>query len=265
MIVDLIEAAVDVYDGCRGEDKAVLDIKNGVERDVVTKLDLDLHATLSNKANSLESCVIYSEEGVCFNELIPFKDTTVIIDPLDGSHNFQIGNPWYCTIICVVKNYRIVKAGVYSPIPSDRVVWDNGNLQSSFDIKSRISGPTYFAYPPDLNQTDMLLRNDLLGIIDDHSTGHYRWGSAGIGLLELLKGKLQTFVGFNVRIWDAIAFLPLLYLAKCHMSFKVFPDNKFVLIASWNSDAFVALNKRVTKAYGILHKIDKDMEIKFDQ
>ena len=265
MIVDLIEAAIAVYERCSDVDRAVLDTKNGVERDVVTKLDLDLHAVLSSTASSLECCVIYSEEGVSFNELIPFKDTTVVIDPLDGSHNFQLGNPWYCTIICVIKNYRIVKAGVYSPIPNDRVIWDNGNLHSSFDIKSRSSGPTYFAYPPDLSREDILLRNDLLGIIDNYSTGLYRWGSAGIGLLELLKGKLQTFVGFNVRIWDAIAFLPLLYLAKCNISYKVFPDNKFVLIASWSSDTFLALNERITPAYGELHKLDKDMEIIFDE
>ena len=82
-----------------------------------------------------------------------------------------------------------------------------------------------------------------------------------MGLLELLKGKLQTFVGFNVRIWDVIAFLPVLYLAKCHISYKVLPDNKFVLIASWNSDSFLALNERIASAYGQLNKINKDMEI----
>ena len=261
MIVDLIESAIEAYERCLDVDRAVLGTKNGVERDVVTKLDLDLHDVLSSTASSLECCVIYSEEGVSFNGLIPFKDTTVVIDPLDGSHNFQLGNPWYCTIICVIKNYKIVKAGVYSPIPKDRVIWDNGKLHSSFDIKSKSSGPTYFAYPPDLSRNDMSLRNDLLCIIDDYSTGLYRWGSAGIGLLELLKGKLQTFVGFNVRIWDVIAFLPVLYLAKCHISYKVLPDNKFVLIASWNSDSFLALNERIASAYGQLNKIDKDMDI----
>ena len=265
MIVDLIESAIEVYERCSDVDRAVLGTKNGVERDVVTKLDLDLHDVLSSTASSLECCVIYSEEGVSFNGLIPFKDKTVVIDPLDGSHNFQLGNPWYCTIICVIKNYRIVESGVYSPIPKDRVIWDNSNLHSSFDIKSKCSGPTYFAYPPDLNRNDMLLRTDLLGIIDDYSTGLYRWGSSGIGLLEFLKGKLQTFVGFKVRIWDAIAFLPVLYLAKCHISYKVLPDNKFVLIASWNSDTFLAMNERITAAYGQINKIDKDMEIIFDE
>ena len=43
MIVDLIAAAIDVYERCSDVDRAVLDTKNGVERDVVTKLDLDLH------------------------------------------------------------------------------------------------------------------------------------------------------------------------------------------------------------------------------
>jgi len=265
MIIDLIESAIEVYERCSDIDRAVLDTKNGFERDVVTKLDRDLHDVLSSTANSLECCVIYSEEGISFNGLIPFKDTTVVIDPLDGSHNFQLGNPWYCTIICIIKNYRIVQAGVYSPIPEDRVIWDNGNLHSSFDIKSRLSGPTYFAYAPDLNRNDRSLRNDLLCVIDDYSTGLYRWGSAGIGLLELLKGKLQTFIGCNVRIWDAIAFLPVLYLAECHISYKVLPDNKFVVIASWNRDAFLALNGRIASAYGRLNKIDKDMEIIFDE
>lgn len=261
MIVDLISAAVEVYERCSDVDRAVLDTKNGVKRDVVTKLDLELHAVLSSTASSCECCVIYSEEGVSFNGLIPFKDTTVVIDPLDGSHNFELGNPWYCTIICVIKNYKIVKAGVYSPIPKDRIIWDNGKLQSSFEIKSKSSGPTYFAYPPDLSRNDMSLRNDLYRIIDDYSTGLYRWGSSGIGLLELMKGKLQTFVGFNVRIWDVIAFLPALYLAKCHISYKVLPDNKFMLIASWSCESFRALDERIASTYGQLNKIDKEMEI----
>lgn len=265
MIINLIEAAVKVYENCSNEERVVLDTKNGFKRDVVMKLDYDLHTVLSSTASSLEPCLIYSEEGIILNGLTPFKDTTVVIDPLDGSHNFQLEHPWYCSIICVIKNYRIVEAGVYYPITNERVTFDNGVLQSSFNFNSLISGPTYFAYPPDLNDEDMLIRNDLLGVIDNYSTGLYRWGSAGVGLLELLRGRLQTFVGFKIRIWDAIAFLPLLHLAHCNFSYKVLSENRLVLIASWNNETFLAFNKLVSKTCGQLNGIKEDMEIVFDE
>jgi myo-inositol-1(or 4)-monophosphatase len=47
-------------------------------------------------------------------------------------------------------------------------------------------------------------------LIDVTSGGMYRYGSACVGLYQLLCGKHMGFVGHGLRLWDALAFLPIL-------------------------------------------------------
>jgi fructose-1,6-bisphosphatase/inositol monophosphatase family enzyme len=56
----------------------------------------------------------------------------------------------------------------------------------------------------------MELRSKLFAQIDLVSSGLYRSGSACIGLFNLLEGRHLAFVGLNLRVWDFLAFIPIL-------------------------------------------------------
>lgn len=232
----------------------IVKVKNGSLRDVVTKLDIDINEALVNEAlNFQDDIVIFSEEKFVNHACkIPFKDLTVVIDPLDGSHNFKIGLPFYCVLISIVENNKVLGASIISPLTNDIVILDGAKLISSNSIgRFEGVGPTYFAYPPRLMAEKPELTMRIFQKIDENSTGIYRWGSAGLGLLSVLKGELQTFVGVEVRLWDVLSGLTMLVNSEAYVAYKFLSQEVITVVISWKKDAFDDLCKNVfdNKAY----------------
>jgi len=219
--------------------------KNGSVRDVVTALDLTLHDELSKIAQKDSEIIVFSEEGYTnAHNLEDYVSDTLLIDPLDGSSNYAHGLNFYCTILAMIRGKKIVQAGVCLPNESQILSWDIGSSRTkSTKVIDQVmvgEGATYYAYPPVQSESDMLLRQLIMKNIDEMSSGLMRWGSAGCGLYFLMTGALQTFVGHKIRIWDGLAFMPMLESYGIHVAYKI-DGTELIMIASTNNEQFKKL------------------------
>ena len=72
-------------------------------------------------------------------------------------------------------------------------------------------------------------------LIDAESAGMYRYGSACAGLYHLLCGKHMAFIGHGIRLWDAVAFLPILALQGFMVKYLIH-GTTITLLSGTNND-----------------------------
>jgi myo-inositol-1(or 4)-monophosphatase len=219
--------------------------KNDSVRDIVTALDLTLHDELSKLAQKNSGIIVFSEEGYTnAHNLENYVSDTLLIDPLDGSSNYAHSLNFYCTIVALIKGKKIVQAGVCLPNESQISTWDLDSARTKstkfIDQVMVGEGATYYAYPPVQSESDMLLRQRIMKNIDEMSSGLIRWGSAGCGLYFLMIGSLQSFVGHKIRIWDGLAFMPMLESYGIQVAYKI-DGTDLIMIASTNNEQFKKL------------------------
>jgi hypothetical protein len=94
-----------------------------------------------------------------------------------------------------------------------------------------LSSPSYYAYPPRLSLAERELRSNLLDLIDENSSGFYRYGSACVALTNVMLGKHHTFIGQNIRLWDGLAFLPLLASIGLKPSYSITDDSLNMVVS----------------------------------
>lgn len=193
----------------------VIKVKNESKRDVVTSLDLRLHAAVHEFVHQADpSTVLLSEED---SHLDPDHYWTagslVVLDPLDGSTNYALDLPGYGLMATHLIDRRITSSLVVLPERDLYLVWDGAQLITSQPVAFADCAPSataYYAYPPIMDPATDEARSEILSIIDAHSSGLYRSGSACVGLFQLLRGAHLAFIGHRVRVWDVLAYLPLL-------------------------------------------------------
>lgn len=205
-------------------------------RDVVTELDLKIDKVIDEYCKNYSENIIYkSEEND--NCLKNYKSIPqlVISDPLDGSKNFQLGIKNYQTLISYLE-LGIVKAScIINPCDNELLYWSEefGIRTNKVTQNRNLDGPVYFAYGS-MIKTDQDF-NNLFKIINTKSAGIYRWGSAGSGLLELYKGKLKGFVGYEIKIWDCLSYIKIFEHIKAYIHVEQ-SDDKINLVVSYDQD-----------------------------
>ena len=76
----------------------------------VTKYDLLVDEKLTKGLKQIVDCSIYSEE-----HKEEQKETYFIIDPIDGTHNFNSGFELYCIMVGFVRNDEVLFNIIYAP------------------------------------------------------------------------------------------------------------------------------------------------------
>lgn len=196
--------------------RTVQKVKNDQVRDVVTELDMNLHNISSVFSSSqLIGSKFLSEEG-CNDGMSLVNLITglwLVVDPLDGSNNYALQLPGYGFMAAVIDEGLVASACVVLPEYDQYIVTEGAAILVSQPIPAVEvvnNASIYYAYPPKQDSVALIARNELQALIDKMSSGMYRYGSACIGLYNLMRGKHQAFIGHQIRIWDALAFLPIL-------------------------------------------------------
>jgi fructose-1,6-bisphosphatase/inositol monophosphatase family enzyme len=212
-----------------GAFRTVQKVKDQQSRDVVTGLDERLHdITASYLAEHVPTCRLLSEEG---RQTVVSADALrvgewLIVDPLDGSNNYALGLPGYGYMAAHLVQGRIAGTLVVLPEHDQYMLDEDGALLASQPFgptAAAPSGTVYYAYPPKLGDKPKQARTALIDCIDKRSSGLYRSGSACIGLYNLLRGKHLGFVGHGIRIWDALAYFPLLTRYNIPVRYRLTP------------------------------------------
>jgi fructose-1,6-bisphosphatase/inositol monophosphatase family enzyme len=196
--------------------RTIQKVKQDQVRDVVTELDVRLHdVSASYTLSQLTDCRLLSEEGVDdgvkMNDILSGK--WLIVDPLDGSNNYALDLPGYGYMAAYVDAGLVEASCIVLPEYDQYIVYEKGDIlfsQPLGNIDQLPNAPVYYAYPPQQDQSAFETRLKLQKFIDSSSSGIYRYGSACIGLYNLILGKHLAFIGHQIRVWDAIAFLPIL-------------------------------------------------------
>lgn len=196
--------------------RMVQKVKDGLVRDVVTELDLRLH-DISDQfvAERLPGCKLLSEEdprrAADIADIV--KGEWLVVDPLDGSNNFAVGMPNFGYMATHLNDGWIVSAVVVLPESGQYILVDGADVIYAQPLPLTLvenHSSVYYAYPPTQVAAARHARREIADLIDEQSAGMYRYGSSCLGMYNLLCGKHQAFIGHGIRLWDALAFLPIL-------------------------------------------------------
>lgn len=221
--------------------RTIQKVKDNQSRDVVTGLDVKLHnITEQFVIERLPGCQLLSEEGAHAQAYLPDwrQGEWLIVDPLDGSNNHALGLPNYGYMAAYLQNGRIYGSVIVLPEHSQYIVIQGEQSLYAQPIPlnaANDNGTVYYAYPPKQDKRAREARCTLLDLIDAESAGMYRYGSACAGLYQLLCGRHMAFIGHGIRLWDAIAFLPVLTAKQIKVMYAV-KGNEFTLLASTRVD-----------------------------
>ncbi|MFH1234614.1 MAG: inositol monophosphatase family protein [Candidatus Diapherotrites archaeon] len=139
-------------------------------------------------------------------------DFTWIIDPLDGTHNFISGIPYFCTAIALAKGDEVVCGVVFDPTRKELfyaekgkgaflngrkiLVSDKSDLRDFMCITSVRAGLE--GEPPAKRQERFLN-------FYPNVRAMRMLGASELDLCYLAAGRLEVFVNFNMFPWDGAA------------------------------------------------------------
>ena len=249
--------------------RTVQKVKDNQSRDVVTALDMKLHHISEQFVTQrLPGCKLISEEGVN-SEIQPHalcSGEWLIVDPLDGSNNLALGMSNYGFMAAYLRDGRIKGSVIVLPEHNQYIVLqDEQTLYAQPFLLNTANehGTVYYAYPPQQDKPAREARIALLDLIDANSAGMYRYGSACAGLYQLLCGRHMAFIGHGIRLWDAIAFLPILASCEIHVKYAI-KGNEVSLLASTRTDFIESAAQVLGKQQGLtLHNFCND-DLRFD-
>lgn len=226
-----------------GELRTVQKVKDHQLRDVVTSLDQSLHElAVSFVETRMPGCKLMSEEGLLAfsNPSDLLRGEWLVVDPLDGSNNYALSLPAYGFMAAYLVEGMVAGSVVVLPEHDLYLVTEGCDILISqkFSLEyTQATAPVYYAYPPKLSDAAVKSRTTLINMIDQRTSGLYRYGSACIGLFNLIRGRHSSFIGHGIRIWDALAYFPLLehfgisakyYIGSAGLSIIASIDTRFI-------------------------------------
>lgn len=249
--------------------RTVQKVKQNQSRDIVTGLDLMLHSVSDDfVSRELVDCRLLSEEGEACNlnrrEII--HGNWLVVDPLDGSNNYALGLPGFGYMAAYLDDACIDSACVVLPEYDQYLIYEKRSLLYSqpltrFEITQNL--PIYYAYPPSQSGNSVISRQEIQRLIDSNSSGMYRCGSACIGLYNLICGKHIAFIGHEIRIWDAIAYLPMLRVSNINVYYAL-QEEGLTVVAGYKDEFLqdvIDILEKTQKIHLSKYEIDDKIKI----
>lgn len=184
-------------------------VRTKSQHEVVTPADLAAEKNILRtiKKHFPQHSILSEEKGADTN---PQSDYLWIVDPLDGTTNFTMGNPLFSISIALVKKQKIVLGLVYVPFLKELYLAEAGKPATLNHKKIKVSR---------INK----IQNSLLTFChgnDNHSIQqatniHYYFktaakdirqiGSAAIELCWVARGKTEAIIIPGAHPWDVAA------------------------------------------------------------
>jgi myo-inositol-1(or 4)-monophosphatase len=178
------------------------------KKDLVTEYDIKIEEFLKDKFKKFGYTIIAEE-----SEKQEF-DSSIIIDPIDGTTNFFHQIP-HCAISVGVYENKKAKFGiVYNPILNELFYAESGKGAYKNDKKIKVSNfsdfqraliATGFPYSSADNKDDLNWVIDKLSKILPKCQDIRRFGSAALDLCYVAEGKFDGYYEINLKPWDVSA------------------------------------------------------------
>jgi myo-inositol-1(or 4)-monophosphatase len=196
-------------------------------RDIVTSIDIEIERSVRDILRDSPYRVIGEESFSDSQETDWGNETFWVIDPVDGTTNMVAGIPFYCISLGLMDRGKFELGVVAVPAQeklyftfNDSAYMNNKKLQvkpAPFEESLNACAFSGKAYGENRN-----LEYEVFGIINDHTRGCLRTGSAAMNICYVAGGQLQSAYGVNNRIWDVVAALAI----ARHAGARIYIDRK---------------------------------------
>ena len=178
-------------------------------KDTKLKADIESENLIKSIINQNSSFPILAEESGKSND--DLGDTFWVIDPLDGTANYNRNIPICCISIGLVKDMMPILGVIYDFNNDDMYVGDtygkksvmNDQIIKVSNISNKEDGILITGLPHDSDYSEQTLNN----MIDDMQ----KWqkirmmGSAAMAACYVASGKVEQYQEKGIYLWDVIA------------------------------------------------------------
>lgn len=178
--------------------------------EVVTKSDLEVHKFVAFKINQqFPDHNFLSEEAPKVNKGSRY---TWVVDPLDGTLNYTIGNPFFSTSLTLLEDGVPIIGVIYAPYISEMFVAEKDriarlnerNMKVSKERKLLNSVLSYSYFYRDKKSRARSLK--LLAQLEDKSRSMRHLGCTTLELAYVGAGRMEaTIYSPPLRLWDVAA------------------------------------------------------------
>ncbi len=178
------------------------------DRSIVTEADLEAEKVILDiiKKSFPNHAILSEEAGLQDSD----SDFLWCVDPLDGTTNFSMKNPFFNVSIALLKNKEPILGVVYYP-PQDELFHSElgkGAYLNNKPIKVSSKNSMKAAIFTFCNSRDEEARKKVGKIYGELKlTNNYvrQIGSAALELCMVASGRVETFFMIGVRSWDVAA------------------------------------------------------------
>lgn len=212
--------------------------------EIVCTSDREVHEYMQYKVHEqYPSHNFLSEEGAMIDHGSTY---TWVVDPLDGTLNYTIANPFFTTTITVLQENEPIIGVIYAPFTGEMFVAEKGrsarlnesNISVSTEKKlsNSVLSFSYFAR----NRASRRRSLKLLERFEDRSRSMRHLGCTSLELAYIACGRLEgQVISPPLRLWDIAAGMLLVEVAGGKVS--NFSGKRWGGL----SDGFVASNGKV--------------------
>lgn len=178
------------------------------DRSIVTKADLKADALITNLIEDVfpHHSILSEESGEKSKDL----EYLWVIDPLDGSTNFSVHNPFFAVSIGLLYKYKPLLGVVYSPVQDELFVATRNsgaklNNQTITVNKDAVFETSFLAY---CNGRDQHSREEMIKIYGELKKQNNMFRQVGAASLELCyvaAGRFGSFIMPGINPWDVMA------------------------------------------------------------
>jgi myo-inositol-1(or 4)-monophosphatase len=182
---------------------------NSNSKDTKLKADIESEEVIKSIITENSSFPILAEESGKSND--DLGDTFWVIDPLDGTANYNRNIPICCISIGLIKDMKPILGVVYDFNNDDMYVGDiyskksvmNDQIIKTSNISNKEEGILITGLPHDSDYSEQALSN----MIDDMQ----KWqkirmmGSAAMAACYVASGKVEQYQEKGIYLWDIVA------------------------------------------------------------
>ncbi len=183
--------------------------------DVVTEADLAANNYLIGQIKKkFPSHGIISEETGDYQ-----KDAEYVwyIDPVDGTRNYSVGTPLYCTMVGLAQNGKMLVSAVYAPslnqfyfAKSGRGAYLNGK-RIKCSLKKEMKG-SWGSASCKITADSLKIDKKMMALATDESIWVSSYACTGVNSMDIAAGRHDWFYSFWGGVWDYAA--PSLILSE---------------------------------------------------
>ena len=182
---------------------------NSNSKDTKLKADIESEGLIKSIITKNSSFPILAEESGKSND--DLGDTFWVIDPLDGTANYNRNIPICCISIGLIKDMKPILGVIYDFNNDDMYVGDiyskksvmNDQIIKTSNISDKEEGILITGLPHDSDYSEQALSN----MIDDMQ----KWqkirmmGSAAMAACYVASGKVEQYQENGIYLWDVVA------------------------------------------------------------